>query len=1002
MTPGGFVLHHARGLLLGCGLLVAAGGVAWMSLPTGLYPELSFPRIAVAATLPDATAELVRTNLTRPLEEALLPVLGVRRVRSRTIRGATEVSAWFDANQDMVVALQLVQARLAEIRPELPAAAQITAERVTPTSFPVFTVNVDGPLSVEKLRDIALFQLRPALSRVPGVGPVTVTAGAARELSVEVDPLRAEAAGLDAETVARRVADAVRIETVGRLDRAHQRAALVVRGAGITALGELVVGGDATHPVRLAQVATIREGGSDPHLAVASPRGPAVVLSIARRPGGDVVALDHALFAEIARLAREVPPGVRLEPVYRQAPLVEAAAASVRDAIIIGTLLSSVIVAFFLARGRRLRATALAALTIPASLAGACLALALRHDSLNVMSLGGMAIAVGLVIDDAVVMLEAIDAELDTGIPPRAAVERAVGRLLGPILSTTLTTVVVFAPLGAISGVVGTFFGSLALSLSAAVLVSLGLALFVLPPLAARWPSHEPDGGESRIGAAYERALRWTLARRKRALAGAAAFVVAIAIAAFWLVPTGFLPELDEGGYVIDYFTPIGTALPDADGLGQKIDAVLKADPEVATFTRRLGAELGPPRATEASRGDIMVRLKRGHAPIDDVMEHQRAELAAAVPGVRVELIQLLSDMLGDLEGSPEPIELKLFGEDLDELRRSAASVAAAIADVRGVVDLFNGQLGCSPERVLTVDEAAAGRLGLSAADVAGQLGAGLLGSSSATLPDRDRLLPVRVRWPDATRFSGSVLDTARLRTPAGRVVPLSSVARWQDGCGPGELLRENLQQMVLVTARLEGRDLGGAMTDIEARLKKLSLPRAVRLEIGGQRASQLESFRALAAAIGAALALVLLVCVFQLRSLGASLAILGAIPAALAGGLLALIITRAPLNVSSLLGMLLLVGLVVKNGILLAEHARRLLDDGASREDAWVLGARRRLRPILMTTLATLLGLLPLAFGIGAGSELHRALAIAVVGGLAISTLATLFVVPALALGRR
>jgi multidrug efflux pump subunit AcrB len=598
-----------------------------------------------------------------------------------------------------------------------------------------------------------------------------------------------------------------------------------------------------------------------------------------------------------------------------------------------------------------------------------------------------------LVIDDAVVVVEAVFREMAAGKSAREAAKEGVSRLAGPVFSSTLTTVVVFAPLALLSGVVGSFFAQLALALAAAVTASLILSFTVVPLLASRLRhSAAPEKYADR----YARWLERALGRPGRVVAGAAV-VVLIGLLAARFVETGFLPALDEGAFVLDYFTPIGTSLEEADRLAQRIDASLAADPDVATFTRRLGAELGPPRATETSRGDVMVRLKPHHRPVEEVMEDQRRALAAALPGVRVELIQLLSDMLDDLEGNPEPIELKLFGGDQAGLRQNAAQVAARIRDLPGLVDLFDGQVACSPERIVRLEPVAAGRLGLTSEAVARQLDAALLGSESTPLPEEDRLVPVRVRWPDNARFDEHALERVRLKAASGALVPLHEVARIEDACAPSEIDRENLRLMVPVTARLERVDLGSAVAAVESRLSQLQLPPGYSLEVGGQRLSQVESFRSLGAVIGGALLLVLLVLVFQFGSFRAAAAILAALPLALAGGLLALAALRVPLNVSSLLGAILLVGLVVKNGILLLHHARAREAEGLPTAEALIEAARLRLRPILMTTLCTLFGLLPLGLGLGAGAEMHQPLAVAVLGGLSLSTVGTLFVVPSL-----
>ena len=995
MRIGDAVARHAKGIALAVLLLVVAGIVSYLSLPRGLYPELAFPRVVVVATLPDATTELVLRNVTRPLEEALAPVLGVRRVRSRTIRGAVEINLQFDPASDMVVALQLVQAKLGEIRAELPAQTTLTAERLTPTSFPVLTVSVEGALAPERLRDVALYQVRPALSRVAGVGPISVTAGEVREVEVEIDPARAEAAGLTADGIAARLSASNTFATVGRADVAYRRYAVVVTGVAATLarLGDFVVGGSERAPVRLADVAKIEEGHADPRLLVRSPRGASAVVNVARRIGGDVVALDAGLRDALDQLRREVPTGVVLTPVYEQATLIAGATGAVRDAILVGALLSAIVMLLFL---RSPRATLVAALAIPSSLAAACALIYVSGGSLNLMSLGGLAIAVGLVIDDAVVVVEAIHRAHARGLSPREAAATGVSELAGPVVSSTLTTVVVFAPLGFLSGVVGAFFAALSVALAAAVILSLVIALTVIPMLSALLITPSASEPREPLVGHYVPLLRRALRRRGLVVVIAAVVVVAGFVGAT-RIESGFIPEMDEGAFVLDFYTPIGTALDEADRLTRQIDGVLEHDPAVETFSRRLGAELGPPAATDASRGDYIVRLKSGHRDgIEEVMERVRKQVAALVPGVRIELIQVLQDMLGDLEGNPEPIEVKLFGDDETELRRQALRVAGAVADVPGLVDLYNGQVACSPERRVEIDPMAAGRLGLTTDAIAAQLRGDLLGVEAAPMPEQDRLVPVRVRWPDRARFDPDALDRVRLRTPAGTLVPLGGVARIVDGCTSAEVTRENQRLMVPVTARLEGTDLGTAVRAVQARLGKLALPRGVSVELGGQRLSQRRAFVGLAEALAAAVALVLLVLVFQFGRFSSPLAILAATPIALAGGVAALAATGTALNVSSLLGAILLVGLVVKNGILLLHRAEERARAGAPLGEALADAGAVRLRPILMTTLCTLVGLVPLCLGLGAGAEMHRPLAVAVMGGLVVSTPATLFVVPA------
>ncbi|MGZ3405430.1 MAG: efflux RND transporter permease subunit, partial [Polyangia bacterium] len=813
---------------------------------------------------------------------------------------------------------------------------------------------------------------------------------------VEIDPARAEAAGLTADGIADKLTASNTFATVGRADVAYRRYAVVVTGVVSTAqrLGDFIVGGSERAPVRLADVATIAEGHADPRLLVRSPRGASAVVNVARRIGGDVVSLDAGLRVALEQLRKEVPTGVVLTPVYEQATLIGAATAAVRDAILLGALLSAIVMMIFL---RSPRATLVAALAIPSSLAAACAIVYATGGSLNLMSLGGLAIAVGLVIDDAVVVVEAIHRALAAGMSPRDAAAAGTSELAGPVISSTLTTVVVFAPLGFLSGVVGAFFAALSVALAAAVILSLVIALTVIPMLSALLLKPAAAHPQEPLVGRYVPLLRRALAHRRAVIVGSA-LVIGLGAFGATRIDSGFIPEMDEGSFVLDFFTPIGTSLAEADRLTKQIDGVLLHDDAVETFSRRLGAELGPPAATDSSRGDYIVRLKSGHRDrIDEVMERVRKQLASLVPGVRIELIQVLQDMLGDLEGNPEPIEIKLFGDDEAELRRQALRVADAVKDLEGFRDLYNGQVPCSPERRIEIDPVAAGRVGLTTDAVASQLRADFLGSVAAPMPDHDRLVPVRVRWADRARFDAGALDRVRLRTPAGTLVPLAGVAHIVDGCSSAEVTRENQRLMVPVTARLEGVDLGSAVRQVEARVGALKLPLGISIEIGGQRLSQRRAFIALAEALGAAVALVLLVLVFQFGRFSSPFAILAATPLALAGGVAALAVTGTALNVSSLLGAILLIGLVVKNGILLLHHAEARLAAGAPLDEALIDAGRVRLRPILMTTLCTLVGLVPLCLGLCAGAEMHRPLAIAVMGGLVVSTPATLFGVPAL-----
>jgi multidrug efflux pump subunit AcrB len=570
---------------------------------------------------------------------------------------------------------------------------------------------------------------------------------------------------------------------------------------------------------------------------------------------------------------------------------------------------------------------------------------------------------------------------------------------MAPLVSSTLTTVVVFAPLGLLSGVPGQFFKALSLSLTVAVLLSLVLSV-TLVPLLAKWilKDHpaEPER-ESVLDRIYRRWLDAML--RSRIVVIAIALLLAVATGFLFMTSTtGFLPAADEGGFVVDYLTPAGSALSETDQQVRAMEKVIAATPEVASYSRRTGSELGL-FATAQNTGDILVRLKpRGDRArsAEAIISEMRPELQEAAPLAEIEFVQLLQDMLGDLEGAPTPIEIKIFGDDTSKLEELAEPVEAMLEKVNGVVDVVGMQRG-NPEVTWTIDPVAAGRYGTTVEEVGQQLAASWLGDVPTDLRLLDRRIPVRVRLPDAVRFDQTQFPQTLIRTGEGKLIPLASVAQMTRTNGQSELLRENLRSMASISGRLEGRDLGSAVSEIQTELQKLKLPVGYSYEVGGQYESQQQSFRELLIVFGIAVILVFTILVIQFRGWLPAILILLAAPLSLGGALLLLRVTGTDLNVSSAMGVILLIGLVVKNGIMLLDFSERLHEEGESFEVAIAHAGRIRLRPILMTTFCTLFGLLPLALGLGAGAELQRPLALAVIGGLALSTLVTLLIVPGL-----
>jgi multidrug efflux pump subunit AcrB len=996
--------RYASAVWLFTVVLIALGLGSAAQMPSGIYPEVEFPRIVVVARSGDAPPDVFLTTVTRPLEQALTTVLGIERIKSRTIRGATEISLQFIAGTDMWRALQVVQAQVAEARSDLPDHTDVSVEKITTGSFPVVTFNLSGPVDPRELREFGELVLRPAIAGVPGVGRVEVLGGDVREVEVVLDPEAATALHLAPSAVAERLRASMSLESVGRVEKDAQLVTVLAdaQPKTVAEIGEvpaLTTPAGGIVPIR--SIAEVIDGAVDRTNRIGGPRGETVVVSVARLPDASTSDVVRRVEEAARALAPVLPKGATLTPVYDQATLVEESMASVRDAILVGIGLCFLVITAFL---KDVRAGVVHSLSVPVTLSITFLFMRLARQTLNLMSLGGMAVAIGLVIDDAIVIVESIAYHQSLGKTPADAAADGTVELAPAVTGTTLTTVVVFIPLAFLQGVVGDFFRALAFTVTAAVLVSLFVAL-VLVPLAAGVGLSEKHRADAPPGARYGRVVR-ALVRRP---ALAAILLVAVTALGFVIapaVPAGFLPSMDEGAFVLDYFLPAGTSLKATSEYAHRIEKELRDTPEVRTFSRRTGAELGPVTATVQSRGDVMVRLvdraDRKHTSLE-VIADLRERIQKSVPEARVEFVQVLQDVLNDLAGNPHPIEYKIFGPDYAKLEDLGEKLADRLKGgekekgIAGLVDLYEGHERPSPELRFVASRDAAARLGVTPDAVAAQLRSALRGEVVGSIRRFDRLVGVRVRYPNPVRFDP--LQVKTLPFVAGdRAVTFGAVTDLVEGVTASERLHEALQPVVVVHADHQDRDLGSIGRDIDARLATFALPSGYRKVVGGQIESERATERDVARVGGVALLLVLTVLAGQFRRLRLAALVLVSVPVAIVGALLSLLVTGTQLNASSLMGCVLLVGLVVKNGVLLLEETERLVEKGRPPVEAVVQAAERRLRPILMTTTATLAGLFPLALGIGAGAELQKPLAVAVIGGLFTSTLATLGLMPSLA----
>jgi CzcA family heavy metal efflux pump len=989
--------RHASLVWIAALALAGLGVQAVFTLPSGIYPEMEFPRVVVVAKAGQLSPDLVEAQMTRPLEQALAIVPGVRHVRARTIRGAVELSLQLTDGTNPLTAQYACQAAVDHV--ELPSGATTIVQRVLPTSVPVITFNVTPPNGVKtdprRLREIAERIVRPAIVRVRGVGGVEVTGGRVREVQIEIHPEELAALHVTPSQLAQRIEAEDQVVAAGRVWDQHQTLPVVLDAQAIDLdrLRELPIATGPTGPVPLRVVADVVDGFEDPDVIVGGPRGEAVAVSVARLPGASTPAVVAGVQQAIAalRTAHTLPADVDVAEVYDQADLVDESMASVRDAILLGIALSLLVIALSL---RDWRAGLVAALPVPLTLLGTFAVMRWVGVTLNLMSLGGLAIAIGLVVDDAIVVTEGIVRRIEEGHPVDKAVELGTKDMFAAVIGTTCTTVVVFAPLALLTGVTGSFLGALASTLAIAVLLSMVMALTLIPVLATRLRSRPPRPERpDRIGPR----ISW-LVRHRVVAVGVIAILLVVGFVASRKLATGFLPQMDEGAFVVDFYLPAGTSLEETAHATLAIDEALRAIPEIKSFTRRTGTELGPATATMQSRGDIMVRLVP-HSERDgirDVIATVREQLHRRIPEARFEYVQVLQDVLNDLEGNPAPIEIKVLGDDRATLEKYAEAAGKKLDKLDRLVDVFAGLEGKTPILRAQIEASQVSRLGLDAATIGEDLTIALSGKEVAQILRPERTIGVRLRFPDTIRYDPEALARALIAYgPSAR--PLGEVVAFDRPLAPAVLHRDGLRSAVMMTAATKDGDLGGAEAAVRTALAPVPVPPGVQIEIGGQAGSAHDARTELVKVALAATVLVLLVLILQLHSLRLSLVVLVGAPLSTAGGILVLALTGIPLDVSSMTGLILLVGLVVKNGILLLENAQHHQADGMALEPALVAAARRRLRPILMTTAATLAGLAPLALGIGAGSELQRPLAIAVIGGLTLATAVTLIVTPGL-----
>jgi multidrug efflux pump subunit AcrB len=1045
--------RHSKSIIFLILTLTVVGIYEALALPIAVFPTTNFPRIIVGVDNGVMPINQMEVTITRPIEEAVNSVPGLQEVRSITSRGSAEIDLNFDWGADMILTLQQVNSAIGRIQSTLPSTAVIEAHRLDFASFPIFGFSLTSDkVSQSALWELATYELKPRLNRLPGVASVLVQGGQIPEFHVIPDAARMLRAHVSVQDILDAVNKTNLVDSPGLLNRNHQLflGLISAQAQNPDQLGDIVVKTTNDVPVRILDIGTVTPAAAPAFTVVTANGKPAVLISLNRQPDSNTVQVADEVRQEIEGLRSTIPAGVNLDVFYDQSNIVRASIFSVRDAIIIGLLLAGFVIWLFL---RDWGTAIMTGLVVPVTIVVTFIAMKIVGQSFNMMTLGGLAAAVGLVIDDKIVVVENIVLHRDGGEGPLRATASALKELTIPLIGSTLTPIVVFLPLITITGVTGTFFRALAIAMSVALLTSLVLALVWTSNLGTFLirrgkeadvngaPEEEEDSpelqhaaamAESREEAAHIAEMRRMMAAEERSLRGGwfehiltfyarwlrralehpvwlgglCAILIVVSYYSYNALGSDLLPALDEGGFILDYVTPPGSSLQETNRMISHIEQIVRSVPEVESTSRRTGLQLGLAAVTEANTGDIAVRLKdKRSRAIDEIIAEVRGKVTAAEPAVDVDFHQVLEDMIGDLTGAPQPVVIKLYSDNVDALKQWAPRVADTIGGIyinnrKPVVDVADGieATTSGPAVVFNVDPVRAAKAGFTT-DQLTTVAAAIVDGEPATTPVviNDRPYTVRVRYPKASRASLEAMRNTLLVNSNSGTTTLGAVADVSELPGQIEIIRDNLQRDVEVTARLEGLDLGTGVAAVQKAVNDLKLPPSIRVEYGGTYKEQQKSFRDLVTVLLLALVLIFVVLLFEFASYTAPIAILSSAVLSTSGVFFALLITHTTFNVSSFMGLIMVVGIVAKNGILLLDANQKFRSVGFSAEEALVQAGRRRLRPIVMTAMAAVAGMLPLSLAIGSGSQMLQPLAIAVIGGILISMVLSLIITPAM-----
>ncbi len=999
----GYFTKYKSPLRVVIAVLIAGGIFAYSKLQTSLFPEITFPKIKIIADAGLQPVDRMMVTVTRPLELAIKKIPDLVNIRSTTSRGSCEISAYLDWNANVDLSKQRLESRIAEIRNTLPSNVNITVEKMNPSILPVMGYSLESnSLTPIELKQLAVYTIKPFLSQVAGVSDIAIMGGKSEEFWVKLNIQKMSSLGITPDSVNAALSQTGFINSNGYLSD-YRYLYLTLTDASIESLKGLenvVIGNNGKRVVQLKDIADIQINEAVQYVKINANGKEGVLIGVVKQPNSNLVDVSSLMKDKIAQLKKILPKDVTIKPYYIQADFVNTVVKSVTDALWIGLLLAIIVAIVFL---RSFKASATILITIPVTLGLTLIVLYAVGYTLNIMTLGALAASIGLIIDDAIVVVEQIHRthEENPDAPYTHNVQHAIRYLFSAMVGSSISTIVIFFPFILMSGVAGAYFNVLTNTMIITLVCSFFVTWICLPVIylifsAKKKKKREKKKEEKPQEVHRQGWVKWFILRPWVSFIFVASLIAAIVL----ILPhleTGFLPQMDEGSIVMDYTSIPGTSLEETDKELQTVEKIIMSTPEVQAYSRRTGTQMGF-FITEPNTGDYLIELKKNRKKsTEQVIEDIRKRIESSQPELRVDFGQVIGDMLGDLMTSVQPIEIKIFGDDEQKLHELSKQVSSIVDSVKGTADVFDGIVIAGPSLSINPDVKKLAQYNLTPANLQFQIQTALEGNVAGNIYEKNMVFPIRLVYPGSRKRTLEELKNLKIFLPNGNLKPVSDFATFQLKSGSAEIQRENLQTMGIVSARLENRDLGSTIKDIKKQINsKVHLPQGYSIEYGGDYAQQQKSFSELLMILISSSILVFGVILFLFRDVKAAIVILLIAVLGIAGSYIALYVTGTPLNVSSYTGLIMIVGIIGENSIFtFLQFKETLLDKSV--DESVVYAISTRLRPKLMTALGAIIALMPLALGIGAGAQLHQPLAIAVIGGFIIALPLLLIVLPSM-----